>query len=326
MTNALIGHTGFVGGALCRQHSFEAQFNSRTIGKATGQLFDTVVCAAAPGSMFEANSFPERDLARMQALMSELDSINASRFVLISSIAVLADFAGGDDETTTAFQETLAYGRHRRELEVFCASRFDLCTIVRLPALFGNGLRKNFFFDLLNPVPSMLRGDVMDALAADLPAPEAATLRAVYDWDDGLKMHRMDRAVLNADAAARTALDAAVIKAGYSAMQFHHPDTTYQFYDMARLWSDIDVAQAEGCDVIHLAPEPLRAAVIHEALTGRVMPQTGARLHVEDMHTAYANLWGRTGPYLDTADVVLARLKEVFDAERGACKASGVLA
>jgi hypothetical protein len=81
--DALIGHTGFVGGTLAHQHAFGARFNSATIDSAAGQTFDTVVCAAAPGSMFEANRFPDRDAARMQALMDKVGAIRARRFVLI---------------------------------------------------------------------------------------------------------------------------------------------------------------------------------------------------------------------------------------------------
>jgi hypothetical protein len=236
---------------------------------------------------------------------------------------VLADFAAGDDETTAAFQDDLAYGRNRRALEAFCADRFDDCLIVRLPALFGPGLRKNFIFDLLNPVPSMLRGDAMDAVAADLPAHAMATLRAVYGWDDGMQMHKLDRAALDADPAARAALEDAVIAAGRAATQFHNRDTTYQYYDMARLWSDIGLASAAGLGVIHLAPPPLRAADIHAHLTGREMPRTDARLHAEDMRTAHAGLWGRTGAYIADTDAVLSGLKTFFDAERRAGQTAG---
>jgi nucleoside-diphosphate-sugar epimerase len=154
--DAIIGHTGFVGAALSGQHSFPAKFNSRNVETIFGQRFETLVCAAAPGSMLEANSAPERDRAAIEALTAQLSDVKAQRFVLISSIAVLADFAAGDDEDTQAFQEALAYGRHRRMLEAFCETRFDTCLVVRLPALFGQGLRKNFVFDLMNPVPTLL--------------------------------------------------------------------------------------------------------------------------------------------------------------------------
>ena len=136
---ALIGHTGFVGSTLARQAAFDARYNSATITESAGQSFGTVVCAAAPGSMLEANTAPEQDRAKIHALIDQLSAIKADRFILISSIAVLADFAGGDDEGTSAFQTQLAYGRHRRELEAFVEDRFADHLIVRLPALFGEG-------------------------------------------------------------------------------------------------------------------------------------------------------------------------------------------
>ncbi|NQX94860.1 MAG: hypothetical protein HRT64_08085, partial [Erythrobacter sp.] len=112
---ALIGHTGFVGSTLARQADFAGRFNSANIDESAGAHFDTVVCAAAPGSMLEANTAPEADRAKIHALIDQLSQIKAERFILISSIAVLADFAGGNDESTDAFQTELAYGRHRRE-------------------------------------------------------------------------------------------------------------------------------------------------------------------------------------------------------------------
>lgn len=314
MPDALIGATGFVGGNLARQHVFAAEFNSRTIGSAAGRDFATVVCAAAPGSMFEANKFPERDEARMRELMQQLSRIGAERFVLISSIAVLADFAGQDDERTDAFQAELAYGRNRRAMEVFCAERFDRCLILRLPALFGHGIKKNFLFDLLNPVPSMLTPARYDAALGALPERLAETLRAVFGWNETVGMHTVDRARLAA-LPARADLEAALTEKRFAAVQFTHPDSTFQFYGLDALWADIGTCFASGIEVLHLAPEPLRAGDVHKAVTDRTMPETGARIHHEDMRSRHAALWGRTGPYLASAGQVQERLKRFFAAE-----------
>lgn len=315
--DALIGATGFVGGVLAAQHPFAARFNSSTIDSAAGQAFGTVVCAAAPGSMFEANRFPDRDAARMDALMAQIDRIGAARFVLISSIAVLADFAAGDDEDTTGFQTGLAYGRNRRRLEVFCAERFKDCLIVRLPALYGPGLRKNFIFDLLNPVPSMLTPAKFDALRGDLPADLAALLLRIYRWKDEVQMQALDRTAL-ASSGARAALEAALTARGATAVQFTNPGSTFQYYGLARLWDDIGAARAAGLDVVHLATEPLRADAIHARLMGVPMPATGARPHAEDMRTRAAPaLRGHDGPYLAGAGAVLDDLARFFDAARG---------
>ena len=87
---------------------------------------------------------------------------------------------------------------------------------------------------------------------------------------------------------------------------------------MRRLWPDIRVALKAGLGLIHLAPAPLEAALIHARLTGRVMPDTGARPHREDMQTAHAALWGKPGRYLDEAGDVLERLAVFFAARRRA--------
>jgi hypothetical protein len=49
-----------------------------------------LVCAAAPGSMFEANCFPERDRAAIDAVIARLDKVGARQMVLISTIATLS--------------------------------------------------------------------------------------------------------------------------------------------------------------------------------------------------------------------------------------------
>ena len=308
---ALIGHTGFVGSTLARQTAVSHRFNSATIDEAAGQRFDTVVCAAAPGSMLEANTAPEAARAKNHALIDQLSRLRADRFILISSIAVLADFAGGDDEGTCAFQTDLAYGRHRRELEAFVEDRFADPLIVRLPALFGRGLRKNFVFDLMNPVPSMLKADRLSELRGALDANLSGLVADLYTPDAATGLLRLDRDALAYDARRR-ALEDAVVELGFSATQFHNRATTYQYYEMAGLWSDIGVAQGAGLTHIHLVAQPLQAARIHKALLGRDMPETPARLHREDMRTRHADLWGAEGPYQFSANGTLDSLKAFF--------------
>jgi hypothetical protein len=311
----LIGHTGFVGSALLSQTAFGACYNSRTIAEIEGEAFSTLVCAAAPGSMVEANRAPERDKAQIDALIAKLDRVQTERFVLVSSIAVLADFAGGDDEGTGAFQQELAYGRHRRALEAFVEERFPGSLIVRLPALFGTGLRKNFLFDLMNPVPTMLSEAKHNAIATALGDDLAGWLAALYAPDAVTGLLKLDREALNADPR-RPELEAALDAMGASATQFHHRETTYQYYPIGRLWQDIRIALGAGLTHLHLAPEPLAAADIHVRLTGRAIPETPARLHREDMRTRHAALWGAEGSYQFTAADTLDSLAAFFVHQR----------
>jgi hypothetical protein len=314
MNDAIIGSTGFVGGHLLRQHAFEGRFNSRTIQHAVGQAYGTVVCAAAPGSMFEANRFPEQDKARIEALIGYLSTIHARKLVLISSIAVLADCAGGEDEGTSSYVTNLAYGRNRRALEVFCTERFESCLVVRLPALFGEGLKKNFLFDILNPMPSMVSEAAWAELSKRLPAELRAGLSAFYAWSDSLKLFVIDREALTA-TGRRAAYDTAVTELGMSAVGFTNPNTRFQYYDMNRLWADIELCLDRAIDVIHLAPEPLMAGEIFAALTGRPMPESAARLHREDMRTRHAAVFGREGNYIAGSTETMDLLKQFFAEE-----------
>ncbi|MBT9371467.1 hypothetical protein [Rhizobium sp. CSW-27] len=311
MSSALIGHTGFVGGAISRQHAFDHLFNSKNIASAREQDFSLVACAAAPGSMFEANRFPDRDAARVDALIDILSTISADRFILLSSIAVLASFDKGLDEETDDYQLDLAYGRNRRRLEAFCAEHFNNCLIVRLPALFGEGLKKNFIFDILNPMPSMLPPARFGELCAALPETLAVAVRRIYSEDTELGMMMVDRAGLDA-SGLRSELEAAVTELGYSALAFTNPDSEFQYYDMSQIWSDVSRSVDAGLPTIHLAPAPLKASAVFELATGETMAPNGARLHREDMRTCHASLWQRDGVYMQSPEEVADRLKAYF--------------
>lgn len=317
MQNALVGATGFIGGVLMEQRGFQATARSTTMRALERSEFDTVFIAAARGSMFEANKFPDRDAAHIDELVDSLSRIKARRAVLISTIAVLERFDGAFDEPAARFREDLAYGRNRRVLETSIAATFPRALIVRLPALFGAPLRKNFIFDLMNPVPSMLAEARRESLSGSLPAPLASFAEELYSYADGLGMWTLDRARLDADPR-RIDLERAVIDAGAEAARFVHPDSTFQYYDLRNLSADIDKALAADLEVIHLAPAPLAAASVHERVTGRPMPASGAGVHHEDMRTAHAALFGGVGPYMAEAGAVLDDLASWVASQGGA--------
>ena len=149
MTHALIGHTGFVGGNLARQHAFDAVFHSANVDEMRGRTFDLVVCAGVRAEKWKANADPAADAAGIARLEAVLDDVTATRFVLVSTVDVFAHPAGVDEDTPVDTASVQAYGRNRRALEEYAARRFD-STIVRLPGLYGPGLKKNIIYDLLH--------------------------------------------------------------------------------------------------------------------------------------------------------------------------------
>ncbi len=150
MKNALIGFTGFIGSTLARQAQFDDLFNSTNIDDICGRHYASIVCAGAPGIKWKANKFPDEDRASIQALMTALKKTTCEHFILISTIDVYKTPLGVSESTPIITEGLHPYGLHRYELEVFVRQHFTKTLSVRLPAVFGTGLRKNFIFDLLH--------------------------------------------------------------------------------------------------------------------------------------------------------------------------------
>jgi hypothetical protein len=184
---ALIGHTGFVGGTLARAEPFDFGFNSRNIGEIAGRSYDKVVCAGAPAVKWLANKDPEADRASIAKLTDALERVETREFVLISTIDVYPDPASrGDEDEAIDPDANHAYGANRYRLECWARDRFPKVRIVRLPALFGTGLKKNALYDLLhgnatqsiNPL-GVFQWYPMERLASDLRRIETLDLALV---------------------------------------------------------------------------------------------------------------------------------------------------
>lgn len=150
MKNALIGYTGFVGGNLIRQANYDICYNSRNIREMTGNSYETVVCSGISATKWVANKNPKSDWAGIQNLLEVLKTIQVNRFILISTIDVYPHTTDLDENYDCHLVENHAYGHHRLAVEDFCAKNFKLTTTVRLPGLFGSGIKKNIIYDLLN--------------------------------------------------------------------------------------------------------------------------------------------------------------------------------
>jgi len=149
MTSALIGYTGFVGSNLARQQTFDATFNSSNIEQIAGRYFDLIVCAGAPAEKWKANADPTLDNERIGRLLRALGQTETQKLVLISTVDVFLNPVDVDEESPVPMTGLHPYGRHRRQLEELVSARFD-AHVIRLPGLYGKGLKKNVIYDFLN--------------------------------------------------------------------------------------------------------------------------------------------------------------------------------
>ncbi|MES2659822.1 MAG: NAD(P)-dependent oxidoreductase [Verrucomicrobiota bacterium] len=150
MSIALIGHSGFVGSNLLAQRPYDALFRSSDIHEIRGKSFDHVVCAGVQAMKWWANLHPGEDRAGIDKLLEPLSEVRAKRFTLISTIDVYPAPRGVDEDSTIERQGHHTYGLHRLEVEDWIRERFPESRILRLPGLFGPGIKKNVIYDLLH--------------------------------------------------------------------------------------------------------------------------------------------------------------------------------
>ncbi len=290
----LVGSTGFVGGNLLASHTFDAAYHSTDVEKGFGQPNGLVVYAGVPAAMFLANQDPDADLAVMERARWNLQRLAPEKVVLVSSICVYADSRGKTEADEPVMEGLAPYGANRLQLERWVRADWPDALIVRLPALYGRGLKKNFLYDLHALTPALLR----PAKYAELAQKSGLVAGAYTDAGNGF--YKLSGA---ADPAALRAF----FEAGWNAAHFTDSRSVYQFYDLSRLWGHLQRALELDLRVLNLATPPLSAARVHEAVTGRPFEnQLEAPPFDYDMRTLYGAGFGGAGGYLCTPEQELA--------------------
>jgi nucleoside-diphosphate-sugar epimerase len=150
VNSALFGFTGFVGGNLESQHPFDDLFNSANSAESCGRHYDLVIFAAARAEKWRINQDAAGDRQHISELEALISGVSATRFVLISTVDVYRDPTSVDEHSPIVTDGLDPYGAHRYQLERHVRAAHPNALIVRLPGLFGPGLKKNVVFDLLH--------------------------------------------------------------------------------------------------------------------------------------------------------------------------------
>lgn len=169
LENILVGCTGFVGGNLAAEFAFDGQYHSTDVQQAYGTKPRLLVYAGLPAAKYLANTDPEADLAVCRRALENIRAIAPQRLVLISTVDVYGSPAGVDENDAADLRNPQAYGRNRALLEEWVRAEYPGALIVRLPGLYGKGLKKNFLFDLHTVTPFMLKEEKYRELAEKSP-------------------------------------------------------------------------------------------------------------------------------------------------------------
>jgi len=235
MSRALIGYTGFVGSNLYQQQNYSHLYNSKNIDDIKGRHFEEVVCAGIQAVKWWANDNPAQDWESIERLLSVLKTVTADRFTLISTVDVYKKPVQVDESTSIDTDGLHPYGLHRWNVEQWVRSQFPQALILRLPGLFGNGLKKNLIYDVL---------------------------------------------------------------AGKDLSGFDQR-SRFQFYDLAQLGADLELAQAAALTTLNIAVEPVSVASVVERMTGSSYEnETDNSPFFYDMRTVHALALRGTDSYL----------------------------
>jgi hypothetical protein len=155
---AIVGWTGLVGQYLTQFFPESDLYNSGNIENLRHKSYNTLYFSGMPAEKWRINQSPAEDASLLAFFCELLSTVRCDHVVLISTVDVL-DCTIPQPETGTSYA-IHPYGAHRRQLEDFVQTRFPSHTILRLPGLFGTGLKKNVLFDLLH-------GNQLDKICLD---------------------------------------------------------------------------------------------------------------------------------------------------------------
>ena len=300
---SLVGYTGFVGSNVYKAGNFDAAYNSKNIAEAYGTNPDFLVFAGLRAEKYLANKAPEKDMQLIYQAEENIARINPKRLVLISTIDVFKNPRGVDENTVIETENLHAYGYNRYQLELWVRENFPDALIIRLPGLFGKNIKKNFIYDYINVIPFMLKAEKFYELAEKDP-----DLENYYCLQDNgfFKVN-----VSNAD---REMLKDKFRMLGFSALNFTDSRSIYQFYNLERLWNDIQLVLSNGIKLWHPATEPVSAGELYEYLTGKEFNnELGGIPANYDYRTIHDDLFGGKNGYICSKELVMEDIRRFVE-------------
>lgn len=299
---ALVGYTGFVGSNIyaAAGDKIDAVYNSKNIKDAYGTNPDLLIYAGMRAEKYLANNAPEKDMELILQAEENITQINPKRLVLISTIDVFKVPKNVDENSVIDTENLNAYGYNRYQLELWVREKYPDALIIRLPGLFGKNIKKNFIYDFINVIPFMLKAEKFKELSERDPE-----LNKYYELQEN-GFYKV-----NVDDKDRETLKVKFKALGFSALNFTDSRSRYQFYNLARLWNDIQTALNAGILMWHPATEPVSAGEVYEYLTGDFfVNELGGNPADYDYRTINEVMFGGKEGYICDKGEILKEIKE----------------
>ena len=305
---ALVGYTGFVGSNVYASagNAIDAVYNSKNIEEAFGTNPDILIYAGLRAEKYLANNSPEKDMELIWQAEENITKINPKKLVLISTIDVFKVPKDVDENSVIDTENLHAYGYNRYQLELWVREKYSDALIIRLPGLFGKNIKKNFIYDYINVIPFMLNEVKFNELAAK----DTDLIKYYNLQDNGFYK-------VNVQEKDRELLKDKFRKLGFSALNFTDSRSRYQFYNLSRLWNDINVALKEGIKLWHPATEPVSAGELYKYLNGEEFVNELGGIPVDyNYKTLYGEIFaGSNCGYICNKNTVMQEVKSFVKGE-----------
>lgn len=303
--NALVGYTGFVGSNLCQKGKFDRLFHSKNIADSYGLKPDLLIYAGMRAEKFLADQMPKKDLESVYQAQENIRKIAPEKLVLISTIDVFKDPDGVDEDTKVNCSGLSAYGLNRYRLECWVREHYSDALIIRLPALFGSHIKKNFIFDYIHMIPSMLKKEKLSELSN-----KDSRIAQFYQLQDNGFYQCMA-----CDTKQKELLKQILQNLGFCALNFTDSRSMFQFYPLSCLWEHINFLLNKDIRLWHPATEPVTAGELYEFLEGRPFEnQTKGIPAYYNFKTKYAKEFHGKDGYIMDKNIVMAMIADFVKA------------
>ena len=141
---------------------------------------------------------------------------------------------------------------------------------------------------------------------------EQFTLKPTLDGTEEFQVSATEK--VTAQQIANKVQLSKVIMSGFSALNFTDSRSLYQFYNLERLWNDINIALKNNIRLWHPATEPVSAAEIYEYLCGKeFLNELNGQPANYDYKTVYASLFGGESGYICNKINILKQIGNFVD-------------
>ena len=298
---SLVGYTGFVGSNIAQNGNFDNLYNSKNVEKGYGSTPDILVYAGVTGTKYIANKFPDQDLEIIESAKKNILSFSPKKLILISTIDVYTKPDGQNEDSEPNSTSDFVYGYHRKELEKWVMENVDDYIIVRLPGIYGKNIRKNFIFDMINPIPQALS----EKFYKDFSTKEEIIKDLYACGKDGFYHHTKLNNIEEKE------LIRAFYRVKFTSLNFTDSRGVFQYYNLENLWNHLEIAIKNNLKILNIATEPFLISELYEYIYNKAyVNEISNNIPFYNLKTKYDYIFNGKDGYIYSKEQIMKNIEK----------------